>query len=106
MATPSNVKAMFDAYPAQGGNEIGVLARLILVNKVKAVTPGAHTQAWPLESKPPFRDIFFPGYQPRPYEGDIGAVTGINDAWWGGLSTAVLVGAIYNVSSEEHPYVK
>ncbi|MEV0728480.1 hypothetical protein [Polymorphospora sp. NPDC050346] len=103
--TDDPLAALFAALPAQASNSVGGTARSVLVNRLKGVTPGSHTQAWPLKAQPTFRAIFFPSYAPVPLEGDVAAVTGLPDQWWSDLVVALLARAVYDVSAVERGHV-
>ena len=67
----------------------------LYVNKLQSVLPGNYSQRF--GTGPPFRRIFFPGWQADPLLSLAGGAG--DDAWWNGFSVAVLCQAITEMAS-------
>jgi hypothetical protein len=67
----------------------------LYVNKLQSVLPGNYSQMF--GTGPPFRRIFFPGWQADPLLSLAGGAG--DDAWWSGFSVAVLCQAIREMAS-------
>ncbi|CAH1232683.1 Hypp489 [Branchiostoma lanceolatum] len=98
-----DVNEMFDLLPTPGGNNSGKPARKALVSKLKASTPGRHTEAFGKGDT--FRKIFFPNCKSAPYEGNT-SIIGLDNKWWSDFSTAVLCQAMYNLTSDLRKQLK
>ena len=100
------VEAMFTALPDIGANPVGILAKAALLSRLEGATPGKHTQPWPQPSGPSFLAIFFPGYTPAAYTGNVTGSTGLNDDFWSGFAVAALCQAMYNITSDLRKQLK
>ncbi len=95
------VERLFAALPVQGGNQVGITARNVMVNRMKGATPGQYSSLFGGGKR--FINIFFPSYRPAAYEDAISGVTGLDNSLWSDMSIAVLCEAMYNLTSDLRP---
>jgi len=76
---------------------VGDATHAALVNKAAVTTPGRHSQ--PGLPNPRFVDIFFPGWRPGPYCGQVAALTGLDDAWWSDFAVALVCQTIDHITN-------
>ncbi|MFE7951750.1 hypothetical protein [Streptomyces sp. NPDC057426] len=91
MASPFNprdVEVLAAALPPEGVNQVGLLARSVLVLHAKRLTPGHYSQM--IGTGPAFVTIFFPDANPNPLEASISPLTGLDDGFFSAVAVALL----------------
>ena len=96
--SPKLVEELAAALPPDGANPIGNNARLIMVNKIRGLTPGHYSQMF--GTGPAFRSVFFPGYVPVAAEGLFGGLTGIGDEYLSQAAIGLLCHQMHTVTTD------
>src|SRR5215472_15981258 len=84
--------------PPFGDNSFAAASTNVIVNKIKACTPGNRSQL--IGTGPSFRSIFFPKYAPLPLEPEVGPSFGQQDQAFSDWSVALLCQAMSRLIAE------
>lgn len=97
-----DIEAFVDVTPPYGTQTYGETVRMALINRLMGALPGyvIENRAASLQTGVAWCKFFFPDYQPGPLHDAIGSLTGLDDAFWGGFSTALLCASIRQVAHE------
>ena len=91
-----STKRLIATHPNISTNPYGKICKSSFISKLKNRIPGSYKDIRPYSPQShSFRGLFFPLYSFARYEGDISAVTGLDDNWWSNFSVAVLCQSIY-----------
>ena len=96
---PRNVEVLSAALAPEGVNPIGRLARDVLVQHVKRLTPGNYSAG----ARPAFRSIFFAQVGESPFEASITPLTGLGDGFFAEVAVAMLCRRMADATSKLRP---
>ena len=96
LSVSNSTKKLIATHPDIATNPYGKICKSSFISKLKGNIPGSSQEILGFTTRSQsFRSLFFPSYSSARYEGDISAVTGLDDNWWSNFSVAVLCQSIY-----------
>lgn len=97
-----DIESFINATPPFDTDTYGETVRQAVINRLMGALPGhiVETDHIYLRDGGSWRGFFFPNYEAGPLHDEVDTRTGLDEAFWGGFSTALLCASIRQISHE------